>query len=187
MNIPKNILFSFGFTLLIWASAWFSIPIGPVPISLQSSAVFLAALLLPMRYALISVLLYIALGAAGLPVFAGGRSGLEALSGPTAGFIFGFVISVIIISYLTKDIRYHVRNKKNIDLYWQTARACIVGTVVLQSCGVIWGKIYTGEEWGIVYNMWVHPFYLNMVVKIFISVLAGVQVWKETSTHNKIY
>ena len=173
--------------MLIWASAWISIPIGPVPISLQTVAIFLAALLLPMGPALISVLLYIALGAAGLPVFAGGRSGIEVLSGPTAGFIFGFLIAVIVVSYLTKHIRYNVRHKKNIDLYWQATRACITGTIVLQVCGVLWGMVYTGEEWDVVFNSWLHPFYFNMIIKIFISVLIGVQVWKETSRHNQIY
>lgn len=75
---------------LIAAGAWIAIPVGPVPVTLQTFAVVLAALVLPPRQALAAVGVYVLLGVVGVPVFAGGRAGLSVLAGPTGGFIAGF-------------------------------------------------------------------------------------------------
>lgn len=177
----KYFILSIIFTLLIWGSAWISIPIGPVPITMQTVVILLCALLLPLSYALFSVILYILLGLIGLPVFAGGRSGIEVLSGPTAGFIFGFIVTVLLVSILTKDIRYNVKGEKTLSLYWRAFWPCIIGSGILQLCGILWGKIYTGAPWGEIYDVWLEPFYLNMITKIIISVLISVNIWKIAS------
>lgn len=158
-----------------------SIPMKPVPLTLQTVAILLVALLLPMKYALFSVGLYIALGAVGVPVFSAGRSGMEVITGPTGGFIIGFIIATAAVSYLTANIRYNVKDKSLLMLYRQVFWPCFVGSIILQICGVIWGKIYTGSPWDMMYDQWIHPFYLNMVIKIFIAVVVAVQIWKETS------
>tara|TARA_R110002096_G_scaffold435927_1_gene664266 strand:+ start:36354 stop:36872 length:519 start_codon:yes stop_codon:yes gene_type:complete len=169
------------FTLLIWAAAAVTIPIKPVPLTLQTVAILLVALLLPMKYALFSVGLYIALGAVGVPVFSGGRSGVDVITGSTGGFIIGFMVAAAVVSYLTAKIRYNVKDKKVATLYGQVLWPCFIGSVILQICGVIWGKVYTGASWGMMYDQWIHPFYLNMVIKILIAVVVAVQIWKETS------
>ena len=76
---------------LMASSAWIALPIGAVPITLQLFVVVLAALLLPPRWAAASMGVYLALGALGAPVFAGGRGGLGVLVGPTGGYLFGFL------------------------------------------------------------------------------------------------
>lgn len=83
---------------LIAVSGWISIPLGPispVPITLQTMVVTLAGLILGPRYGAASVLLYLLAGLIGLPVFAGGKSGLAAFLGPTGGYLIGFVICAI--------------------------------------------------------------------------------------------
>jgi len=69
-------------------------------ITAQTIAVNLIALILNPIHGAISVIMFILLGVAGLPVFAGGSSGLGALFGPTGGFIIGFLFSAIAIGYL---------------------------------------------------------------------------------------
>ncbi len=83
-------------TALLCASAWVAIPVGAVPVTLQTFFVVLAALLLRPRWAGAAVGLYLALGALGLPVFAGGKGGIAVLAGPTGGYLIGFVAAAII-------------------------------------------------------------------------------------------
>lgn len=76
---------------LMAATAWFAIPLGAVPVTLQTFCVVLAALLLPAPWALGAMAAYVALGAAGVPVFAHGQAGLGVIVGPTGGYLIGFV------------------------------------------------------------------------------------------------
>jgi biotin transport system substrate-specific component len=84
-----------GFALLgsaaLAASAQITLPIWPVPATMQTLVVLLLGALGGSRLGAAAVLLYLAEGAMGLPVFAGGAGGPAALMGPTAGFLLGFV------------------------------------------------------------------------------------------------
>ncbi|MBF0777359.1 biotin transporter BioY [Streptococcus cuniculi] len=77
------------------------IPIGPVPFTLQTLAVGLIASLYPPQKAMTSLILYLLLGAIGLPVFAGFSGGMASLFGPTAGFLWGFVLYAGVTAQLT--------------------------------------------------------------------------------------
>ena len=66
---------------------------GPVPITLQTFGVLLTGAVLGARRGFLAVLLYLVVGAAGLPVFAGGSSGLGVFSGPTVGYLVGFPLA----------------------------------------------------------------------------------------------
>lgn len=90
------------FAVLMWAAAAagaIPVPGSPTPITLQTFVVMMAGLMLPWRQAAASVAAYLAAGAAGLPVFAGGMSTL-ALVGPDAGFLLGFLPGVALIALL---------------------------------------------------------------------------------------
>lgn len=83
------------FTALIAAGAFIKIPLGAVPITLQTLFCFLAALLLPIGGASASVALYLFLGAIGIPIFTTG-GGIAALTGPTGGFLMAMLPAVAI-------------------------------------------------------------------------------------------
>lgn len=83
---------------LLAASAWISIPVGAVPLTLQVFIVLLAGLLLTPRGAFAAVGVYVLLGAAGLPVFAGGLGGAGVLAGPTGGYLWGFVLAAVVVA-----------------------------------------------------------------------------------------
>ncbi len=76
---------------LIAAGAYFHMQIGPVPISFQDMFICLAGLALGPRLGVLAILLYLVAGLAGLPVFAGGKSGPAVLLGPTGGYLVGFI------------------------------------------------------------------------------------------------
>lgn len=84
------------FTVLIVISAWISIPTA-VPFTMQTFGVFAAVAILGGKRGTLSILIYILLGAVGLPVFSGFRGGLGMLFGQTGGFIFGFLFSALVM------------------------------------------------------------------------------------------
>ena len=94
------ILPAFG-AAIIAALAQIVIPIGAVPITLQTFAVGLVAAILKPREATLAATLYLILGAIGLPVFAGGGGGLQAFFGPSAGYLLAYPFFAFITSKLT--------------------------------------------------------------------------------------
>lgn len=81
--------------------SWISVPMT-VPVTLQTFAVFTAAGLLGMKRGTAAVLIYILLGAIGLPVFAGFTGGFGILAGSTGGYIIGFAFSALVVGSITK-------------------------------------------------------------------------------------
>lgn len=80
---------------LLVCSAWVTVPIGPIPVTLQTLVLALLPQVLPRREAVLTVAVYVLIGIAGLPVFSGFGSGIGALLGPTGGFIWGFVVGMV--------------------------------------------------------------------------------------------
>ena len=81
---------------LISVGGMIVIPIGPVPISLQTMFVALAGLLLGPLHGFLAVALFLGAGVIGLPVFAGGKAGLGVLLGPTGGYLAAFLLTAFI-------------------------------------------------------------------------------------------
>lgn len=86
------------FTALIAVGAFISVPIGPVPFTMQNFFVFMAGLLLPPVFAFSSVFLYILLGLVGIPIFAGFTGGPQVIVSPTFGFLIAFAVDAWFIS-----------------------------------------------------------------------------------------
>ena len=84
---------------LIAALSPFTIPLGPIPITLQTLAIGLIASIYRPKEATLSVVIYLLLGAIGLPVFAGGHGGIASFYGPTAGFLLFFPLRACRLSF----------------------------------------------------------------------------------------
>ncbi|CAD5244594.1 biotin transporter BioY [Thermococcus camini] len=98
----RDVAFAALFAALTAIGAQISIPIGPVPITLQVLFVLLGGLVLGARLGFLSQLVYVAMGAMGIPVFAGLQGGFAVLYGPTGGYIAAFPIAAFIAGYLTE-------------------------------------------------------------------------------------
>lgn len=99
------------FTAVLIVLSYVSIPLPFSPVSLTGQTLgimLIGSTLAPIESGL-AILVYILLGAAGLPVFSGGHSGLGSLFGPTGGFLFAFFFGVILISILKGDGKNVVR------------------------------------------------------------------------------
>ena len=87
----KNFLLSAFFAVLTAVGGMLSIPVPPVPFTMQTFFVLMSGLFLGPKYGPLSQVLYITMGLAGVPVFAGGTGGLHYVFSPTFGFLIGFV------------------------------------------------------------------------------------------------
>ena len=98
-SLPQMVLAAL-FTGLMVAATFFVIPIPNVPLVLANCLPWLAALVLGPRWAAVTVILYLLLGAFGLPVFAKGSSGVGTLFGTTGGFLFGYLLAALLVGFL---------------------------------------------------------------------------------------
>jgi biotin transport system substrate-specific component len=96
----RNMIITALFTAIIGILAQLTIPLPLVPITGQTLAIGLAATILGSRYGTYSVLLYLIIGAAGIPVFAEFSGGLSVLVGPTGGFLVGFVPATLLMGWI---------------------------------------------------------------------------------------
>jgi biotin transport system substrate-specific component len=113
------------------------LPFTPVPLTGQTFAVLLVGATLGSTRGVLSMVLYIALGAFGLPVFAGGASGWAYLSGATLGYLIGFAVGAYVIGLLAE--RGRERNVRTSFVPF------VVGTVIIYSCGVTWLAMLRGR------------------------------------------
>ena len=120
------------FVALIAAGAWVAIPVGPVPVTLQTFFLLLAAPVMKRR-AIIPAAVYVLLGAANLPVFHAGLAGIGILLGPSGGYIIGFIPAAGVAG-----IAYEERSR-----VLRVAGLC-TGTAVIYACGVAWLLASTG-------------------------------------------
>lgn len=123
------------FPALIVATIWISIPMAGAPITLQTLFVLLAGLLLGAKRGALSMVIYLLLGAIGLPVFAGFSGGLGVIAGPTGGFLLSFPIAAYAIGYLKEKT-----GKLTIS--------AIVATVIIYLIGIPWLAIQLGMSIG---------------------------------------
>jgi len=135
INIRQMTLVSL-FAALTAIGAFISIPIYPVPFTLQTLFTLLAAMILGSVTAASSQIIYVLLGAIGLPVFAGFKAGLGILFGPTGGFLFGFIISAYVIGKI-------IELKKEINILYYFL-AGLSGTVIIYIIGITQLSLVTG-------------------------------------------
>ncbi len=103
LSLPRKLALSIGIAGLtgLLAQARIPLPWSPVPVTGQTFAVLLAAILLGRWWGGISLAIYAGLGAAGLPWFSGWSGGVGYLAGPTGGYIIGFILAALFLGHFT--------------------------------------------------------------------------------------
>ena len=154
------------FAAIIAISSWITVSIGPVPFTLQTFGVFLAIRFLGAKKGTASVIIYILLGAVGLPVFSGFRGGIGHIVGPTGGYILGFILSGVVILICDKLF-------KNKLIFKAIADA--LALLACYALGTAWFYFTMGVEKGM--SLWavlmacVIPFIIPDVIKIVVAEL----------------
>ena len=154
------------FAALIVVCAWVTIP-GSVPFTLQTMGVFLAVGLLGGKRGTAAVLVYILLGAVGMPVFSGFSGGVGRLLGTTGGYIIGFLVAALAMWALEAIFG---RAK------WVLPVSMLLGLLLCYAFGTVWFLVlYTQTKGAIsvvsVLSMCVIPFILPDLMKIALALL----------------
>lgn len=159
------------FATLIAVSGYISIPlpISTVPVTAQTLAVMLAGSLLPAWHAAASLLVFLAMGAVGLPVFSGGTAGLGVIAGKTGGYLIGFLVGAFIISVL--------RGKKPGFIRLLSANA-IGGILVVYAFGVLWLNQVTGIGISKAIIVGALPFIPGDIVKVIAASFIALRLGK---------
>ena len=144
---------------LIAVCAWIAIPLT-VSITLQTMAICLVAGLFGWKRGALSVIIYILLGMFGLPVFTGFKSGLAVITGPTGGYVLGFIFTAIIVGIATEKV-----GKK----IWQCILFMAIGVLVCYLFGTIWFTIAYKVTFASALSTCVFPFLLPDAVKIIVA------------------
>jgi biotin transport system substrate-specific component len=157
------------FSAFVALTAQVEIPLWPVPLTLQTLGVLFTGAVLGSRRGALALLLYLTEGALGLPVFAGGASGVGYMLGPTGGYLVGFVVAAGVVGRLAQrgwDRR----------LVW-AAVAMVIGNVIIYACGVAWLAVFLGDLWGaLVKGMLL--FVVGDLIKIAVAALTLPGGWK---------
>lgn len=153
-------------SVLLIVCTWISIP-TVVPFTLQTFAVFMALGLLGGKRGTLVVLVYLLLGAVGLPVFSGFRGGLGALTGATGGYLAGFLLTALLYWGMTRLLG---------ERLWVSALAMVLGLVVCYAFGTAWFLVvYTQSTGpltlGAALGMCVFPFVIPDLCKLGLALL----------------
>ena len=161
-----------GFSLLTALCAQISIPLWftPVPITGQTFAVLLSGAVLGSRMGAASQLLYVVMGAAGLPFYASGTGGWEYATGGTMGYLIGFIAAAYAVGYLAEQ-RQDRRFATSIGAF-------LTGNLVIYALGVPW-LMYT-YSWGLAEGVekGLAPFIIGDTLKILLAAAAVPAAWK---------
>ncbi|HJV45132.1 MAG TPA: biotin transporter BioY [Bacillota bacterium] len=166
----KMMILSAMFAALTAICAQVSINLTPtVPMTFQTFAIGLTPILLGSRYGMLSVILYLFLGAIGLPVFANMKGGLQVLVGPTGGYLIGFVVAAYIIGKVSEMGQVHLV---------KVIGANLVGLVIIYVIGTGFLKLVTHMDWPKAIAVGVLPFLITDMIKLVIASILGVTVRK---------
>lgn len=166
MNI-KSLVCCGLFAALISVCAWISVPFA-VPFTLQTFGVFCALLILGGKHGTTAIVVYVLLGAIGLPVFAGFQSGTGVLFSHLGGFIIGFILTGLIYLVITCFFG----NKPQIQLLGLT-----VGLLACYATGTVWYTLFTDNtSFRSAFVACVLPFVIPDVIKLWLAFMVSGRI-----------
>jgi len=170
---PRDLSLSALFAALTAAGALVAVPLpfSPVPVTLQTLFTYLAVLLLGGRLAALSQLVYVLLGCAGLPVFAGMRGRIGVLLGPTGGYLLGFVVGAL-AGGIVAEAGPPSRKRRLLS--------SVLATAVIYALGALWLAVTAGLDLLHAVLVGVVPFVPGDAAKALIAVEVAERVCRAT-------
>lgn len=168
-SAPQQLIAVMVGVVLLTASSHAEVPMYPIPVTMQTGVVLLIGALYGFSLGLATVMAWLGLAMMGLPLLVGGAGGLLHFTGPTAGYLLGFLFSVGIVGWLS-------------DRGWNGKSpllalvAMFVGGTIILATGWVWLASIIGAE-----KAWlagVQPFLLGDLLKVLLSVMVLVGVHK---------
>ena len=147
------------------------LPFSPVPISLTNFAIFLAIFVLGMKSGTISFIIYLLLGAVGVPVFSSFRGGFQVLAGPTGGYLIGFIFLALIMGFALDHF-----DRKLVP----TIIGMIIGRAGCYAFGTVWLAKLLSLSFKEGLMMGVIPYLPGDAAKIIIAAIVGPKLYGAT-------
>lgn len=168
---PKEMAVTGVMTALIcilgpWA---IQIPISPVPITLCTMGIYFALYVLGMKLGILSVVLYVLLGAIGVPVFTNFSGGIGKLLGPTGGYILGYLFLAVICGFFLSKF------PEKLPLH---VAGFVLGTLVLYLFGTLWLQYQLKLTFLAALMAGVIPYIPGDAVKLIIAIAVGIPLKK---------
>ena len=173
----KNLVLCGVFAAIMAVLSPISIPVGPVPITFGVLAVFLCAGMLPPKLSVITQLVYLALGAIGLPIFSGFSGGIAKFAGPTGGYLVVYPIMALVISLLLDCYDKVIRRGEGLHLVW-TVGSLLIGTVICYVGGSLWYSYSAHVPFQQALAVTAYPFLPMEGIKIILAVFLIMAVRK---------
>ena len=171
-RVARALLLAVVGSLMIWASAKIHVPFYPVPMTMQTFVILAIGMAYGWRLGAMTVLLYLAEGALGLPVFSGTPEkglGLAYMAGSTGGYLFGFVLASAACGWLAE----HGWDRNVVT----TVLAMLIGNVLIYIPGLMWLGVLFG--WDKPIFMWgLSPFILGDVTKVALAAAVLPLAWR---------
>jgi biotin transport system substrate-specific component len=165
-------LLAFNLVLVACAYVAFPLPFSPVPVTGQTFGVLLVAMALGRVRGTGVVLAYLAEGAAGLPVFAGGAAGPQVLIGPTGGYLIGFVLAAYFVGALAE---------RGWDrTIFRSIVAMTISYAIIFACGLAMLSLYVPTA--SLLAMGLTPFVVGMIVKIGLAAWILPIIWRRVDS-----
>jgi biotin transport system substrate-specific component len=144
--LKKDLLLTSFFAILTGVGAYLTVPMFPVPFTMQTFVVLMSGLLLGPKYGPLSQILYVAMGLLGLPIFAGGRGGPGHVFSPTFGFLAGYAL----MSWATGFLSARIPAAEGPRAVWRYSAVSLAATIALYAfalpCFYLNMKYVTGAE-----------------------------------------
>ena len=175
LRVIKYIFIIFLSTFILTISAKIRIPFYPVPMTMQTFVILLIGITFGWRLGMSIVLVYILEGLLGLPVFSGTPEkgvGLVYFTGPTMGYIIGFIFAV----YISGKFEYHLNKKGFLD-YFKNFTKLLISVSFIYIFGLIWLGILIGWDKPLI-DLGAKPFLLAELFKILILTLISNNLYK---------
>jgi biotin transport system substrate-specific component len=170
LDRTRSVSLVVAFSLLTALAAQIAIPIGPVPITMQTFAVLLTGALLGSRLGAAAMIVYLIEGASGLPFFSAGRGGILHLLGPTGGYLVAFPAA----AFITGAFAENGWDKR----FLSAVAAMFVGSLIILLSGWAWFSIVTHTSPIQAFKVSVAPFILGDIIKIMLAAAALPSGWR---------
>ena len=167
LSIRDMVIMALLAALICVLSPW-TVPIGPVPVSFGTFAIYLTVYIAGWKRGSISVLIYLLLGFVGLPVFAGFTGGAAKLAGPTGGYLIGYIPMAILIGLVIDRFPGNNLKDRLIGL-----AAMLAGTWVLYLFGTLWLALVLHYTFAEALAIGVLPFLLTDFLKMVLAAVLG--------------
>ncbi len=161
------------FSAFISLMSVITVPIGIIPVTLGLFGVMLAAVILGCKRSVISVIVYILIGAIGIPVFSGFKGGVQVLAGPTGGYITSYILAAALIGFVSDRVK-----GNGILAAAVLFIASCLGTVICYTLGTLQFMLISGNDFHTAVAKCVTIFIPVDIFKAMMAALIGTAVKK---------